>query len=72
VKGKDPKFDEIESSLSSHTVTLGGVGEGHVQGKGKWRGCLNDFTVKYTVHGLTEETWVSKRVSKMIFIMNNR
>ena len=63
MKDKEPTFDEIESS---HSVTLGGVGEGHVLGRGKWRGCIHDFTVKYTIHGLTEEAWVSKRVSKRV------
>lgn len=29
---KEPKFEEIESS---HSVTLGGVGQGHVQGRGR-------------------------------------
>jgi hypothetical protein len=29
---------EIEASN-----TLGGGGEGHVQGRGKWRGCTCDF-----------------------------
>ena len=29
VKDKEPMFEEIESS---QTVTIGGVGEGHVQG----------------------------------------
>ena len=33
-KDKKIKLEEIEVSH-----TLGGVGEGRVQGRGKWRGC---------------------------------
>jgi hypothetical protein len=33
MKDKEFKFEEIEVSH-----TLGGVGEGRVQGRGKWRG----------------------------------
>ena len=34
MKDKEVKHEEIEASH-----TLGGVKEGHVQGRGKWRGC---------------------------------
>jgi hypothetical protein len=34
MKDKQLKLEEIESFY-----TLGGVGEGRVQGRGKWRGC---------------------------------
>jgi hypothetical protein len=34
MKDKEVNLEEIESSH-----TLGGVGEGGVQGRGKWRGC---------------------------------
>ena len=34
MKDKELKSEEIDVSL-----TLGGVGEGRVQGRGKWRGC---------------------------------
>ena len=34
MKDKEEKVEEIEVSH-----TLGGVGEGRVQGRGKWRGC---------------------------------
>ena len=34
MKNKELKLEEIESSH-----TLGGAGEGGVQGRGKWRGC---------------------------------
>ena len=34
MKDKDLKIEEIETSL-----TLGGTGEGGVQGRGKWKGC---------------------------------
>jgi hypothetical protein len=33
MKDKKPKLEEIEASH-----TLGGAGEGRVQGRGKWRG----------------------------------
>jgi hypothetical protein len=34
VKDEEIKLEEIETSHR-----LGGVGEGRVQGRGKWRGC---------------------------------
>ena len=34
MKDKELKVEEIEVSH-----TLGGTGEGRVQGRGKWRGC---------------------------------
>ena len=43
MKDKEMKFEEIEV-----THTLGGAGEGGVQGRGKWRGCTCYSTVKYT------------------------
>ena len=41
---KQAKLEEIETSL-----TLGGVGEGRFQGRGKWRGFRWYSTVKYTM-----------------------
>jgi hypothetical protein len=38
------KHEEIESSL-----TLGGAGEGRVQGRGQWRGCRLYSGVKNVV-----------------------
>ena len=35
MKDKELKLEEIEV-----THTLGGAGEGRVQGRGKWRGCM--------------------------------
>jgi hypothetical protein len=35
MKDKEQKSEEIDVS-----PTLGGVGEGRVQGRGKWRGCV--------------------------------
>ncbi len=40
MKDKELKLDEIESSH-----TLGGPGEGGVQGRGKWRGCHSTLRV---------------------------
>ena len=34
MKNEDLKFEEIET-----LHTLGGTGERHVKGRGKWRGC---------------------------------
>ena len=42
-KDKELKLEEVEASL-----TLDGVGEGGVQGRGKWGGCTYYSTVKYT------------------------
>jgi hypothetical protein len=39
MKDKELLLDEIEASH-----TLGGVGEGRFQGRGKWRGCRMDTT----------------------------
>ena len=46
MKGKEVKLKEIEASL-----TLGGAGEGRVQGRGKCRGCrlCSDTMVSNTV-----------------------
>ena len=43
MKDKELKLEEIEASH-----TLGGAGEGRVQGRGKWRGCIFYSAVKYT------------------------
>jgi hypothetical protein len=42
MKDKEVKLEETEASH-----TLGGVGEGRVQGRGKWRGCRCYSGVKY-------------------------
>ena len=43
MKNKELKLEEIEASL-----TLGGAGEGGVQGRGKWRECTCYSAVRYT------------------------
>ena len=43
MKDKEIKLEEIETSH-----TLGGVGEGGVQGRGKWRGYTSYSVVRYT------------------------
>ncbi len=43
MKDKELKLEDFEVSL-----TLGGAGEGGVQGRGKWRGCTCYSAVKYT------------------------
>jgi hypothetical protein len=45
VKDKEIKLEEIETT---HTIGIGGTGEGRVQGRGKWRGCRCDSGVRHT------------------------
>jgi hypothetical protein len=44
MKDKELNLEEIEDSH-----TLGGSGEGGVQGRGKWRGCTCYSVVRYTI-----------------------
>ena len=44
MEDKELKLEEIEASL-----TLGGAGEGRVQGRGQWRGCRLYSGVKHAV-----------------------
>ena len=56
MKDKVIKFEEIEVSH-----TLGGSGEGGVQGRGKWRGYTYYSVVRYTIpkwsRGNRHESW---------------
>jgi hypothetical protein len=47
MKDKELKLEETEAS---HTI--GGARKSHVHGRGKWRGCTCDFTVRYTLNFL--------------------
>ena len=44
MKDEDLKLEEIEGS-----PTLGGEGEGHVQGKEKWREYISYFAIRNTI-----------------------
>ena len=56
MKDKERNLDEIETSH-----TLGGAGDGGVQGRGKWRGCTCYSVVRYTITKWSlrnrHETW---------------
>ncbi len=43
---KDKELKPLEDIEASHT--LGGAGEGRVQGRGKWRGCRCYSAVRHT------------------------